>query len=333
VRQWYQIDRVLGPSELRFRAITSWSDHCNLGFSRFIRDRRTGAGPMLIYTSRLANHSLPPDRLAASEAGGYLIAPGTALDDPCRRGIILQAEPLREAWRSGDRVVLAAGPQTMITQGWFVQFGRYLPQDVVQGLSVMNFGYRTANGPGLHVGGNPDNPGWQVGVQVTVPDSGHGDGIVINGSRVRNAAILVPAGVPALRIDGTAAPYLQGDARTESLEMRTPQGTVPARFRAGGTELRGKTTVEDELRLGPGAVLVGSPISRGKAILSGDGATGAFTIRFPRAYESEPVVYFRTNLFLRDALKEVTRESFTVAFEGPPPRGEKNIVIWWMAQE
>lgn len=333
VRQWYQIDQVAGPTELRFRAITSWSAHANLGFSRFIRDRRTGQGRGPTYTSRLANHSLPADRVAASEAGGYLIAPGTALDDPCRRDATLLVEPLREAWHPGDRVVLSAGPQTTITQGWFVQFGRYMPQDVVQGISVMNFGDRTANGPGLHVGGNPDNPGWQVGVQVTVPDSGHGDGIVINGSRVRNAAILVPAGVPALRVDGTAAPFLQGDAKTDSLEVRTPYGAVPARFQAAGTTLRGKTTVEGELRMGPDAVLAGSPMSRGKAVLSGDGTTGAFTIRFPRAYDSEPVVTFKTNLFLRDALKEVTREGFTLAFESPPPKGEKNVVIWWIAQE
>ncbi len=38
-------------------------------------------------------------------------------------------------------------------------------------------------------------------------------------------------------------------------------------------------------------------------------------------------------LFLRDALKEVKREGFTLAFEGPPSKGEKIVVIWWMAQE
>lgn len=333
VRQWYQIDQVAGPTELRFRAITYWSAHSNLGFSRFIRDRKTGKGTGPSYTSHLANHSLPPDRLAASEAGGYLIASGTALDDPCRRAGALLVEPLREAWRSGDRLVLAAGPQTTITQGWFVQFGRYMPQDVVQGIAVMNFGDRTANGPGLNIGGDPRSPGWQAGIRVAVPDNGHGDGLVIEGSRVRNAAILVPAGVPALRVEGTAAPYLQGDARANSLDVRAPDGAVPARFRAEGTTLRGRTTVEGELRMGPDAVLAGSPMSRGKAILSGDGSTSTFTVRFPRPYRAEPVVYFKTNLFLRDALKDVSREGFTLAFEAPPPKGRDNVIVWWMAQE
>jgi hypothetical protein len=85
--------------------------------------------------------------------------------------------------------------------------------------------------------------------------------------------------------------------------------------------------------MGPDAVLAGSPMSRGKVNLSGDGATREFTIRFPRAYQAEPVVYFKTNLFLRDATKAVTRDGFAMAFESPPPKGEKNVIVWWMAQE
>jgi hypothetical protein len=333
VRQWYQIDRVLGPTQLEFRAITGWSAHCNLGFSRFVQDPQTGKGPGTLYVNRLANFYLPPDRKAASESGGYLIAPGTALDDPSRQGDALHTEPLREAWKAGDRVVVAAGPQTTITQGWFVQFGDYMPQDVVQGIAVMNFGTRTANGPGIHVGGDPATPGWQVGMLVTMPNSGAGDGIEIEGTHVRNAAILVPPGVPALRINQSSAPYLQGDAQTNSLEIKAPFGITPARFDGSGTVLQGKTTVEGELHLGENGTITGSPMSRGKVILSGDGATSVFTIRFPHPYRTEPVVYFKTNLFLRDALQAVSPEGFTVAFETPPPSGKGNITLWWMAQE
>jgi hypothetical protein len=208
-----------------------------------------------------------------------------------------------------------------------------MPQDVVQGISVMNFGDRTANGPGIQVGSDPNAPGWQTGVLVAVPDSGHGDGIEVFGSHVRSAAILVPPGLPALRFSNTTAPYLQGDAVTNALEIRSPYGTVPARFDGSGTTLQGRTTVEGNLRLGSGAIMVGSPMTRGKVILSGDGVTTTFRIGFPAPHPAEPVVYFKTSLFLRDALKEVTRDGFTVAFETAPPKGDGNITVWWMAQD
>ncbi len=333
VRQWYQVDRVVSATQLQFRAITGWSDHANLGFSRFIRDPWAGMGPGGTYTNRLANHTLPTDRQAAADAGGYLIAPGTELDDPCRTGSSLNVEPLREPWRKGDRVVVAAGPQTTITHGWFVQFGQYMPQDVVQGLAVMNYGDRTANGPGIHIGSEPNTPGWQVGVQVTVPDSGAGDGVVINGSKVKNAALLVPPDLPALRFSEGNAPYLQGDSQAHGLDIRSPSGATVARFTGEGTRLQGRTTVEGTLSLGADAGFAGSGRTRGKAVLSGDGTTREFTIRFSSAQPTEPVVLFRTNLFLRDALKAVTREGFTVAFETPPPKGEGNVTVWWMAEE
>jgi hypothetical protein len=332
VRQWYQIDRVIGPAQLSFRAITGWSAHCNLGFSRFIRDPQTGKGPGAIYTNRLANFTLPEDRKAAAEAGGYRIAPGTELDDPYREGGSLRTEPLREAWRAGDRIVVAAGPQTTITQGWFVQFGDYMPQDVVQGIAVMNFGKRVANGPGIQIGGDPSAPGWQTGLEIMMPDSGAGDGLVITGSKARNAAILAPPDLPALRIGGSL-PYLQGDSKSNSLEIRSPGGAVPARFDADGASLAGRTSIDGELRLSPRTVLSGSEMTRGKVTLSGDGEKREFEIRFPRPFDSEPVVYFKTNLFLRDALKSVSKEGFVAVFETPPPKGSGNVTLWWMAQQ
>ncbi len=91
--------------------------------------------------------------------------------------------------------------------------------------------------------------------------------------------------------------------------------------------------MEGTLSLGADAGFAGSGRTRGKAVLSGDGTTREFTIRFSSAQPTEPVVLFRTNLFLRDALKAVTREGFTVAFETPPPKGEGNVTVWWMAEE
>jgi hypothetical protein len=331
IRQWYQIDKIISPTELSFRAITGWSPHANLGFSRFIHDPKTKTGPGAIYTNRLANLTLPNDREAAAESGGYLIAPGTELDDPCHEDDALKTEPLREAWKSGDQVVVTAGPQTTITQGWFVQFGDYMPQDVVQGIAVMNYGKRTANGPGIQVGGDPSAPGWQYGVEVMTPDNGAGDGIVVVGSKVKNAAILVPPDLPAFRISSGSAPYLQGDSQSNSLEVRSPSGGTPAKFDSTGTQLSGKTTVSGELRLSPDAVLSGSAMTRGKVTLTGDGEKREFEIKFPHSFESEPVVYFKTNLFIRDALKSVTKEGFVAAFETPPPKGE--LTLWWMAQQ
>jgi hypothetical protein len=96
--------------------------------------------------------------------------------------------------------------------------------------------------------------------------------------------------------------------------------------------LNGKTTVGGELRLGPNAVLAGSGMTRGKATFTGDGKRREFPVRFPRPHRVEPVVYFKTDLFLRDALRGVTKDGFTVAFETPPARGE-TVTVWWMAQE
>ena len=207
-----------------------------------------------------------------------------------------------------------------------------MPQDVIQGLAIMNYGDRTANGPGIHIGSEPGTPGWQVGLQVTVPDSGHGNGIVINGSKVREAAILVPPDLPALRFSDSDAPYLQGDARTKSLQVKTASGAVPLQVSSTGNRLKGETVVDGEWKLGENARMVGSGMTRGKAVFTGDGRRRAFRVRFPQPHRVEPVVYFKTNLFLKDSLREVTREGFTAAFETPPPAGE-TIIVWWMAQE
>jgi hypothetical protein len=38
-------------------------------------------------------------------------------------------------------------------------------------------------------------------------------------------------------------------------------------------------------------------------------------------------------MFLRDAMQAVNPSRFTIAFETPPPQGQGNITVWWMAQE
>lgn len=326
VRQWYQIDDVLSPQHLRFRALTTWSAHCNLGFSRFIHDSATEKGPGSYYTNKLANMTLPPDRRQAAAEGRYLIAPGTQLADPFQTDGELNVEPLRERWNSGDRLVVAAGPQSFNQNIFCATFGSYMPQDVIMGIQVANFGDRTANGPGIHIGSEPETPGWATGLLVTLPNTGMGNAIEINGEKTRYAAIVVPPDIPAFRAGyQPAVPYVQMNSKAQSLEIRDETGPVISASPQG-------TRLARRIELAPDAVLAGSNRVRGKAVFSGDGSARRFAIRFPKPFSSEPVVVVSTNQFQRCRVASVSREECVVEFESAPDAGAE-VIVWWLALE
>ncbi|MGQ9523676.1 MAG: hypothetical protein ACUVTZ_02435 [Armatimonadota bacterium] len=326
VRQWYQIDEVFSAEHLRFRALTVWSAHCNLGFSRFIHHPATGKGPGTYYTNKLANMTLPPDRQKAASEGRYLIAPGTQLADPFHANGRLYVEPLMERWRRGDKLVVAAGPQSFNQNIFCATFGSYMPQDVIMGIQVANFGDRTANGPGVHIGSEPGTAGWATGMLVTLPDSGMGNGIEINGEKTRYAAILVPPDIPAFRAAyQPAIPYIQMDKKTQSLDVRDNAGPVISASPEG-------TRLTRRVELASDAVLAGSDRMRGKARFTADGSTRRFRVRFPKPFEAEPVVMISTNQFQRCRLASVSREECVVEFESAPEAGAE-VTVWWLALE
>jgi len=330
VRQWYQVDEVISPIHLRFRALTTWSSHCNLGFSRFIHDAKTGKGPGAYYTNKLANMTLPRDRVAAAEEGKYVIAPGTELADPYAQDGALNVEPLREEWHKGDRLVVAAGPQSHNQNIFCATFGSYMPQDVIMGIEVANFGDITANGPGVHIGSEPETAGWATGLLVTLPNSGMGNGIEINGTKTRYSAIVVPTDIPVLRANDGSVPYLQMSSATNALEVRKGD-RVAAAFGLGEVQVAQPLRALGGLLLSEGAAITGSDRVRGKALFSGNGRQTRFTITFAKPFDSEPFVQITTNQFARWRLAEVTRELCVVEFESAPPAGENNVTVWWLA--
>ena len=332
VRQWYQIDEVYSPEHLRFRALTTWSAHCNLGFSRFIHNPETGKGPGAYYTNKLANMSLPPERQKAASEGKYIIAPGTQLDDPFKSDGALCVEPLREPWNKGDQLVVAAGPQSFNQNIFCATFGEYMPQDVIMGVQIANYGDRTANGPGLHIGSEPETPGWATGLLVTLPDSGMGNGIEINGSKTRYSAIVVPTDIPAFRANQSGIPYVLMDSPSQSLQIRDDTGPA-AVFSPREVVLNRPMFANGGIKLGDGASIVGSDCLRGKAVFSGDGKTQRFRINFKQEFRSEPFVVISTNQFYRCRLAEVTQSGFVVEFEAAPEPGGGNVIVWWLCVE
>jgi len=326
VRQWYQIDQVLSPEHLRFRALTTWSAHCNLGFSRFIHDPATGKGPGSYYTNKLANMTLPPDRRQAASEGRYLIAPGTQLADPFQADGMLNVEPLREQWSKGDQLAVAAGPQSFNQNIFCATFGSYMPQDVIMGIQVANYGDRTANGPGIHIGSEPETAGWATGLLVTLPDSGMGNGIEINGTKTRYAGVVVPPDIPAFRAGyQPAIPYVQMNSQAQSLDVRDDAGPLISASQEG-------TRLSRRVELAPDAVLAGSNRVRGKAVFPGDGSARRFTIRFPKPFSAEPVVTLSTNQFQRCRVASLSREECVVEFESAPDAGAE-VIVWWLALE
>ncbi len=330
IRYWYQIVDVVSPTHLKIRLWTNWRFDCNLGYSRFIYNPAKGAtlptaaargltvgsiekDPYKLdplYTNRLAIGVLPRDRQAAAAEGKYQIAPGTTLADPWNEGG-LHVEPITEPWNQGDTILLAAGHSQPITFWWGLLSGTLAPQDRVEGIAMMNFTNRTANGQAFSCNN------YQLGMHVELPAEPAGNGVLVSGTPV-DAAFLAAPDVPLLRCYNSEIPYLQGSEQATALEIVAPTGERPLSV--------SKNTVT------VGGTLVGSPHTRGKAEYTGDGATRRYQIRFPRIRAVEPIVTLSANQFARCRLVEVDRRGFTVEFETAPKPGDP-VIIWWMAQD
>ncbi len=97
-------------------------------------------------------------------------------------------------------------------------------------------------------------------------------------------------------------------------ESAEPLGGLPSHYIGN---IRGKVTALSR----PAQVNLPRNLGKGgKVVLRIRPVPGAVryyilkTVALPKPQATEPVVYFKTNLFLRDALKEVTRDGFVVAF-------------------
>jgi hypothetical protein len=107
IRQWYRVERVLGPTRMKLFAPTYWSGACYLG--------------------------------QAVESGPYLLCPYTEMKDGSVANR-LRVAPLTCDWRQGDRMEIIAGPQLWCRLGFWEMGGKYLPQDCVAGLGIVYHG-------------------------------------------------------------------------------------------------------------------------------------------------------------------------------------------------
>ena len=352
-RMWYPIAAVEGPDRLTILARTGWSARCNLGYSRFIFDPAQTDRPKPVITNKLAIRNLPSDRLPAAREGRYMIAPGTLLGDPWNpEGNTLNVEPLSTDWQAGDKVAIVAGPQAYITGGRLMLHGKVLPQDMFTGWMIRNNTNRKTNGPGIQIG-IPGEANFADGVHITLAPDGYSNGLVISAANgwtddglpggsidgVYQAAIVVPDNLPA--ISGPhhwRYPHLRWKFDTENqnrdamqIAMRTGDQPVLASFHASGVSKFRKLEIEQGLTLA--GKFKGNDQTRGKQLLSGDGQTKRFTIRFTQPQHQVPVVVFNTDQFTASRLVGVTRDLFVIEFATPPAKGNENITLWWTAQQ
>jgi len=106
IRQWYLVEKYLGPSKLQLWAQTYWGKYNYLGSAR--------------------------------QDGAYLICPYTEMADGNANGYAegLRVTPLTCDWKLGDNLEAIAGPQTTFRLGWWEMGGAFLPQDHVAGLGL-----------------------------------------------------------------------------------------------------------------------------------------------------------------------------------------------------
>ncbi|MHB9133698.1 MAG: H-type lectin domain-containing protein [Armatimonadota bacterium] len=330
-RFWYQVMDVVSPTHLKIRLWTNWRFDCNLGYSRFIYN--PGKGQKLpnvakkgltvgsvekdpykldpLYTNRLAIGVLPKEREKAAGEGKYLIAPGTTLADPWNEGG-LHVESLAQPWKKGDSIAVVAGHSQPITYWWGLLSGTLSPQDRVEGIAMMNFTNRTANGNAFSA------QNFQMGMHINLPDKREGNGVIVSGEPV-DAAYLAAPDVPMLRCYNTPIPFIQGSEKRNALEIVSPTGERPLSVSKDVVSING--------------ALKGSAQTRGESLLSGNGKQKQFTITFAKPHAVKPVVLISTNQFARCRLVTVTAKGFTVEFEEAPKAGKNNVTVWWMAQE
>ncbi len=330
VRYWHQVIDVVSPTHLKIRMWTNWRFDCNLGYSRFIynpakgqklpsyADKGLTVGAIeknshqldALYTNRLSIGVLPKAREQAAADGKYQIAPGTTFGDPWNEGGA-HVDSLTQPWQKGDNLLVAAGHSQPITFWWGFLSGTLAPQDRVEGIAMMNYTNRTANGNAFSCNA------YQMGLHVDLPNGREGNGVLVSGAPA-DAAFLAAPDVPMLRCYNTQIPYLQGSEKETALAIVAPTGERPL------SVSKDTVTINGALR--------GNEKTRGRVEYQGDGKTARYTVRFPSAYTVEPVVTVSANQFARVRLVGVNTRGFTVEFESAPKAGEK-VVLWWMAQE
>jgi len=355
-RMWYLITKVHSATELTILARTGWSGACNMGYSRWIYDPSTSKLSNPPPTNQLALRSLPEERAEAASQGRYMICPGTMLGDPWRPAKNrLNVAPLDRNWSQGDQIAIVGGPQAWIGGGRIMLWGDYLPQDVVKGLSIVNNGSRPANAAGIEIS-NAASAGFADGINITLANDGHGNGLVISAatgwdakgfpagsSGVHQGAIVLPDNLPAIvGQHNSRYPHIRwaysDDGQSDALQIAAPETNKPvASFDRHGTTTIKKLVVQNDATVGGdlaiAGVVHGSSQTRGKAVFSGNGEQTRFSIAFPKATTTEPFVSISTDQFTPSRLAEVKSTGITVEFQSPPPVGQDNIQIWWMAQQ
>jgi hypothetical protein len=211
----------------------------------------------------------------------------------------------------GDSLLVAAGHSQPITFWWGLLGGTLAPQDRVEGIAMMNFTNRTANGNAFSCNA------YQMGLHVDLPKGREGNGVLVSGAPA-DAAFLAAPDVPMLRCYNSQIPYLQGSEKDTALAIVAPTGERPLSVSKDTVEING--------------TLKGNGKTRGKAEYAGDGKTARYLVRFPSEFASEPIVTISANQFARCRLVGVNVRGFTVEFESAPKAGDK-VVVWWMAQE
>ena len=331
-RSWFQVLKVVGPTQLKTFMYTPWRRDMNLGFSRFIYNPAKGQklpsmqdsgitygapeppnADQTLYTNPYAIGVLPKALELAAAEGKYRIAPGAFLADPWRKDGGLHVEALAQGWKAGDKVALTPGTGQSMTDWWGLHCGEIGPNDYVMGINISgNFDNRPANG----VAFNASNMG--IGMRVELPAERQGNGVIVQGDPVDGAFIAAPD-VPMLRCYNSDIPFVQGAKQRSALEIVAPSGEKPL------SVSKDTVTVDGVLR--------GSSQTRGEALLSGDGRRKAFAVAFAKPFRVKPVVLLTTNQFARSRLVLAEMTSFTVEFEEAPAAGKDNVTVWWMAQE
>jgi len=342
-RMWYMVEKVYGPTKLRIRAFTNWSDHCNLGYSRWIYDPKKQAAPAEhVSGNYLAIRNLPENRKKAASEGKYIIASATMLGDPWKKNGYLNVAPLNCDWNKGDKVAIAAGPQAYIGGGRIMLMGNYLPQDLVTGLELRNTANRKTNGAGLLVG-IPGQANFADGIFVNMAMDGHGNGIVIrsdaekwNGkddprtrSGAQQGALVLPRNMPAIvSSPAKGFPHIRftywRGKKQNSLDIQSPYGKTMASFtKIGNVIFSAPVEFKNDVKL-PSKM-------RGKMVFNGNGKQKTFAIDFNKPFKETPFVTFSSNQFIPSRLVKIERKRFTVEFKTPPKNGENNVIIYYLS--
>ncbi|HEY3397875.1 MAG TPA: hypothetical protein VGM19_09495 [Armatimonadota bacterium] len=330
-RSWFQVTEVVSPTHLKLMMYTTWRPDMNLGYSRFIYNAAAGqklpslaaegltyggpevwTNPKTLYTNPMAIGVLPKALEPAAAAGKYLLAPGASLADPWQQDGGFHVEPLAQAWKTGDTVVLTPGTSQPMTGWWGNYVGELGPNDYMTSINALGGFQRPVNGPAFKAAG------FGIGMRIDLPDERQGNGVIVLGEPVDGAFLGAPE-VPLLRCYSSQIPFVQGSQARTALEIVAPTGESLLSVSKEGVTVAG--------------ALRGSAATRGEARFSGDAKRTSFVVTFAKPLGVKPVVVLNANQFARCRLAAVATTGFTVEFETAPPAGQDNVTIWWMAQE